>query len=67
MVWKGFNGILSPDGKSVYIGSEDMQDMRWDEQNRPQATVYFGEGKSTIVTLTEGSNGKREWLPRVRK
>lgn len=67
MVWKGYNGILSPDGKSVYIGSEDMQDMRWDGQNRPQATVHLGEGTVVTVTLTEGSNGKWEWLPRIKK
>jgi hypothetical protein len=67
VVWKGYNGILSRDGKSVVVNSEDMCDMRWDSENRPQATVHLDGGKKLIVTLTQTSNGKREWLPHVQK
>ena len=38
MQWKGYDFIASPDGKSVIVDSENMRDMRWGKQNRPQAT-----------------------------
>lgn len=66
-VWKGYNGILSRDGKSVIVDSENMRDMRWDSQNRPQATAHLDGGRTLIITLTQTSNGKRDWLPHVQK
>jgi hypothetical protein len=67
VVWGGYNGVLSRDGRSVVVNSEDMRDMRWDSQNRPQATVRLDGGRTLVVTLTQTSNGKREWLPHVQK
>jgi hypothetical protein len=65
MLWKGNDFIVSPDGKSVIVDSENMRDMRWDKQNRPQATLYLEGGSTTTVTLMQDSKGKLDWLPRV--
>ena len=40
MLWKGYDFIASPDGKSVIVDAENMRNIRWDSQNRPQATLY---------------------------
>ena len=65
MLWKGYDFIASPDGKSAIVDSENMRDMRWDKQNRPQATLYLSGGKTMTVTLMRDNNGKVDWLPRV--
>jgi hypothetical protein len=67
VVWGGYNGVLSHDGKSVIVSSEDMRDMRWDSQNRPQATVHLYGGRTLVITLTHTRNGEWEWLPPVQK
>ncbi len=64
LVWKGFNGILSSDGITVVA---DFERMRWDKQDRLQAAARLDGGKTVTVTLTQNSNGKREWLPDIRK
>ena len=65
LIWKGYNGFLSPDGKSVIVDSEDMRAMRWDGQNRPQATVHLKGNRTVTVTLMRDANGKLEWLPHI--
>jgi len=65
MLWEGYDFIESPDGESVIVDSENMRDMRWDKQNRPQATLYLRGGKTTTVTLMRDDKGKMDWLPRV--
>jgi hypothetical protein len=67
VVCGGYKGILSRDGRSVVVNSEDMRDMRFDSQNRPQATVRLEGGKTLVVTLTQTRNGEWKWLPPVRK
>jgi hypothetical protein len=62
LLWKGFNGILSPDGITLVA---DFERMEWDLQNRPRASGRLENGKTFTVTLTQGSNGKWEWLPHV--
>jgi hypothetical protein len=65
MLWKGYDFIVSPDGKSVIVDAEDMRNMRWDNQDRPQATLYLRGGRTTTVTLMPDTKGKLDWLPRV--
>lgn len=65
MLWKGYDFIASPDGKSVVVDAENMRNMRWDNQNRPQATLYLQGGRTMTVTLMRDSDGKLDWLPRV--
>lgn len=65
MLWKGYDFIASPDGKSAIVESENMRDMRWDKEDRPQATLYLSGGKTMAVTLMRDSKGKLDWLPRV--
>src|SRR5208282_3631869 len=65
LLWKGYDFIASPDGKSVIVDTENMRNMRWDSQNRPQATLYLRGGRTMIVTLMRDDKGKLEWLPRV--
>jgi hypothetical protein len=67
VVWGGYNGVLSRDGKSVVVNSEDMRDMRWDSQNRPQATVRLHGGRTLVITLTHTRSGEWEWLPPIQK
>jgi hypothetical protein len=64
LIWEGYNGFLSSDGKDVLANFEDMH---WDEQNRPQAIARLNGGKAQTVTLTEGSAGKWDWLPHISK
>lgn len=66
LVWKGYNGILSSDGKSVVVDSEHMKNMRWDKENRPQATAVLNNGKTQTITLTRTSKGTRQWLPKIQ-
>lgn len=65
LLWNGYDSILSPDGKWVIVGAENMREMRWDNQNRPQATLYLEGGRTMTVTLMRDSKGKLDWLPRV--
>jgi len=65
MLWKGYDFIPSPDGISAIVDSENMRDMRWDKQNRPQATLHLSGGKTMTVTLMRNDKGKMDWLPRV--
>jgi len=67
VVCGGYKGILSRDGKSVIVNSEDMRDMRFDSQNRPQATAHLDGGKTLVITLTQTRSGEWEWLPHVQK
>lgn len=61
-LWEGYDGILASDGTSVVANFEDL---RWDAQNRPQATVSLEKGRTVALTLTQSSDGKWEWLPRL--
>jgi hypothetical protein len=65
VLWKGYDFILSPDGKSVIVDAENMRNMRWDDQNRPQATLHLNGGRTMTVTLMRDSKGRLDWLPRV--
>lgn len=65
MIWKGLDFIATPDNKFVVIPSENMRNMRWDSQNRPQATLYLDGGRTMVVTLKRDARGKLDWLPRV--
>ena len=65
MLWEGYDFVASPDGKSVVVDAENMRNMRWDNQNRPQATLYLEGGRTMTVTLMRDSKGKLDWLPRV--
>jgi hypothetical protein len=67
VVWEGYNGVLSRDGKSVVVNSENMRDMRWDNQDRPQATVHLDGGRALVITLTHTRSGEWEWLPPLQK
>src|SRR5579859_4644957 len=58
LLWKGYDFIGSPDGKSVIVDAENMRNMRWDSQNRPQATLYLKGGRTMIVTLMRDDKGK---------
>jgi len=65
MLWKGCDCILSPDGKSVIVDAENMRNMRWDDQNRPQATLHLKGGRTSTVTLMRDSKGQLDWLPHI--
>jgi hypothetical protein len=65
MLWKGFDFIATPNNKSVIVDAENMRNMRWDNQDRPQATLYLDGGRTMTVTLMRGVHGKLDWLPRV--
>ena len=43
LLWKGYNGFLSADGKDVLAYFEDMH---WDDQGRPQAMAHLNDGKT---------------------
>jgi YD repeat-containing protein len=64
LLWKGYNGFLSADGKDVLANFEDTH---WDDQGRLQAIARREDGKTQTVTLTEGSAGKWDWLPHVSR
>ena len=64
LMWEGYNGFLSSDGKDVVANFESMH---WDDQNRPQAIARLNGGKTQTVTLTQGSAGKWQWLPHISK
>jgi len=64
LMWEGYNGFLSSDGKDVLANFEDMH---WDDQDRPQAIAHLSDGKTQTVTLTQGSAGKWDWLPHISK
>lgn len=64
LIWEGYNGILTPDRKTVVA---EFRNMRWDAQNRLQADAHVGRTKIVTVTLTEREGGKREWLPHVEE
>lgn len=63
LLWKGYNGLLTPDRK--YVMSE-FENMHWDDYNRLRATAR-DKGKAVIVTLTRGHRGQWEWLPRLSR
>jgi hypothetical protein len=65
LLWTGYDFISSPDGKTVIVDSENMRNMRWDNRNRPQATLYLKGGRTVTVTLMRDNKGKLDWLPRV--
>jgi hypothetical protein len=67
LLWTGYDFISPADGKSVIVDAENMRNMRWDNQNRPQATLYLKDGRTTTVTLMRDSEGKLDWLPRVTR
>jgi hypothetical protein len=62
MLWEGYNGVLASDGISFVAAFENL---RWDGQDQPQVTVRLGESRTSMLTLTQGIDGKREWLPRL--
>src|ERR1051326_2311656 len=64
LLWKGYNGFLSANGKDVLANFEDMH---WNGEGRLQAIARREDGKTQTVTLTEGSAGKWEWLPHISK
>jgi len=64
LVWTGYNGILSSDGITVVA---EFKKMRWDNQDRLQALAHLDGGKTVTVTLTQQSDGKREWFPDIRR
>src|SRR5579864_2042357 len=63
LLWEGYNGFLSSDG----IVLANFESMHWDDQNRLQAIARLNDGKTQIVTLTQGSAGKWDWLPHISK
>lgn len=64
LLWKGYNGFLSANGKDVLATFEDTH---WDDQGRLQAIARLDDGKTQTVTLTQGSDGKWDWLPHISK
>jgi len=64
LLWKGYNGFLSADGKDVLATFESMH---WNDQGRLQAIARTEDGKTQPVTLTQRSAGKWEWLPHISK
>lgn len=64
LLWKGYNGFLSADGKDVLA---DFENMHWDDQGRLQAVARLDDGKTQTVTLTQGAAGKWDWLPHISK
>lgn len=64
LLWKGYNGFLSANGKDVLATFEGMH---WDDQNRLQAIAHLENEKTQPVTLTQGAAGKWEWLPHISK
>lgn len=65
LLWTGYDFITSADGKSEVVGSENMRNMRWDNQDRPQATLFLEGARTLTVTLMRDNEGKLGWLPRV--
>jgi hypothetical protein len=63
LLWKGYNGILSPDKKMVLANFENMH---WDNQNRPQAVAQINGHNAQTITLTPDSSGKWNWLPQIK-
>lgn len=64
LLWKGYNGFLSSNGKDVLATFESMH---WDNHDRLQAIARLDDGKTQTVTLTQGAAGKWEWLPHISK
>jgi hypothetical protein len=64
LLWKGYNGFLSANGKDVLATFESMH---WDDQNRLQAIARTEDGKTQTVTLTQGRAGKWDWVPHISK
>jgi hypothetical protein len=64
ILWIGFNGILSPDGKMVVA---EFQSLRWDSRNRLLAELSPLGKQKEFLTLTKESNGKWGWLPKATK
>ena len=64
LLWKGYNGFLSANGKDVLATFESMH---WDDHDRLQASARTDNGKTQSVTLTQGVAGKWEWLPHISK
>jgi hypothetical protein len=64
LLWEGYNGFLSANGKDVLATFEDMH---WDDHDRPQAIARTEDGKTRLVTLTQGRAGKWDWLPHISK
>ena len=62
-IWEGYNGVLHYNGKWMAVIGE-FHNMRWDDHDRPQAEIHVLKTTLTM-TLTEGENGSREWLPKV--
>lgn len=61
LLWKGFDGLLTSDGKYQVAYFEKMQ---WDDQDRPQAIAHdIKSGNVQTVTLTQSSSGKWNWSP----
>jgi hypothetical protein len=60
LLWKGYNGILSADGKSVVA---EFETVRWNDHDRLEADLKTPSGTDTVI-LTPG-NGKWEWLSKV--
>jgi hypothetical protein len=60
LLWKGFNGILSPDGKSVVA---EFQSIHWDSQAMLIADFSSPEGRKRSLRLAKVSTGKWGWIP----
>lgn len=62
LLWKGYNGFIAEDGKSVVA---EFTDAHWDSQGRLQAVAKLDSGKQQTVTLTRLNSGKWDWLPHI--
>lgn len=57
LLWKGYDGILSADGKSVIA---DFEKVRWGDSDRLIAE-YTAEGRSHKMILIKSGEGKWVW------
>ena len=62
-LWEGYNGILHNNGKWMAVIGE-FHNLRWNDHDQPQADIRVLKTTLTM-TLTEGENGSREWLPKI--
>jgi hypothetical protein len=60
LIWSGFNGVLSADGKTVLA---DFQNVTFDAHNRLVAEMESSATQKRFLVLTKQSNGRWNWLP----
>jgi hypothetical protein len=63
LVWQGYNGILSPDRKTVVA---EFTDISW-HGSRLVATASFSEKKKISFTLVLHADSSREWVPELQQ